>query len=141
MDKRLAKCLDRYVGFSQSSVMFLRDHDFHMDRAFRDGVSYLSQTEITKLTSKFLHPFDKSDPADRLDLTDYDQEAIDFHNYAMNIINDWYTREPREVSVWLLGTMHSSIRSQSTNEVEAYILQYHEPARRTTKCTSSAHRL
>jgi poly(A)-specific ribonuclease len=136
VDKRLAQCVDRYVGFSQSSIMFLRDHDFHMDQAFKHGVSYLSQSETQELGGKFLQTFDKLDPTDRLVLTDYDQQAIDFYNHAMNIINHWYTSKPREVSDWY----HDQVSEvDPLTNCKAGILQYHESAWRQTECASSTH--
>ena len=125
VDKRLARCLDRYVGFSQSSIMSLRERDIHMDEAFKNGVPYLSQSETAQLGSKFLQPSEKTDPTDRLTMSDYDKEAIDFYNYAAAIIHTWYTSEPRPVRIW----GHClSMQSQSTNRLEAAVLQYYEPA-------------
>ncbi|OIW33380.1 CAF1-domain-containing protein [Coniochaeta ligniaria NRRL 30616] len=96
IDHRLARVLDRYVGLSHNSVIFLREHDFDMDRAFKDGVSFLSMHEMAELGPKFLHynP-DAIDPADRVVLADHDQEAIDFHGYVHRIIDEWYTSMPR----------------------------------------------
>lgn len=97
VDHQLAKVLDRYIGFSQSSIMFLRDHGFHMDRAFECGVSYLSRAEIDELRKTFLTPIGWLDPTERINIGGFDQQAIDFYNYALKIIQDWFTDKSREV--------------------------------------------
>ncbi|KAB5558163.1 CAF1 family ribonuclease-domain-containing protein [Coniochaeta sp. 2T2.1] len=113
VDKRLAKVLDRYVGWSQSSVMFLRDNGFEVARAFQDGVPYLSQGEVRELMEgSFLNPSGQGRPEHRLNLAEYDIEATYFQNYARQSIREWYTSRPPQSS-------HVNIRNTHGGRVNA----------------------
>jgi poly(A)-specific ribonuclease len=97
IDGTLARIVDRYIGFSSSSMLFLKQNHFNMESAFKNGIPYLSKEEIELLKRKFLQPYGWVDPNHKVNLTDYDQEAIDFYNYALGLIHTWYDSKFREV--------------------------------------------
>lgn len=140
VDHQLAQFLDRYVGFSQRSVMFLRDHGFQMDRAFKDGVSYLSRTEILELNKRFLRPHssvsDAIGPTDRVVLADHGQEAIEFHIYAYGLINAWFTNRSYNVRS---SSAEQPFDADQLTELETLVCEYHESTWRQTEPPSSAY--
>jgi poly(A)-specific ribonuclease len=90
----LAKLLDRKVVFSYQSFLLLKENGFSFDKAFSQGVPYLSRSEATLAGSSYLA---KSGPQTAAYTRSLDTWSRRFFNDTRNDILSWLETNPESV--------------------------------------------
>jgi hypothetical protein len=85
-DKLMAKILDRQVSFSYNSMRFLQYHGFRLERAFADGICYLSRQENIELGEMFMKK-PAYDESTETSITD--EETRDFAASVREMLTSW----------------------------------------------------
>lgn len=85
--KMLGSVLDRHVCFSSSSYQFLSKFGFSFDKAFKDGVTFISRQEAEELGKTFLQSNRKKILG--FNLGQHDEVVQDFYTKAETTIRAW----------------------------------------------------
>lgn len=90
--RQLAKAVDRNISLSYRSLLFLKSHGFRFERAFNDGVCYLSRQEESGARG-FLLQNNIGQGSARPNETEFlDKEARGFYHASKKKIAHWLQR-------------------------------------------------
>lgn len=95
-ERQLADFLDRKVTFSQSTSMFLREHNFDISSALGKGVPYLSREELRLVEMGFLRQPRPKDQTVNMEILD--RIDLEFLEEVKSCIYDWLKTASQKVS-------------------------------------------
>ncbi|GAQ38396.1 CAF1 family ribonuclease [Aspergillus niger] len=81
--------LDRNCSFQSSAVEFLLENKFSMEDLYKNGVTYLSRDEESRIMARVMQRNERTTARSSLDVADHEHESIAFLKDARRLVDDW----------------------------------------------------